>query len=474
MQFPKSIVEIQTALIQREFSCEQLLEHYLAAIHQFNPQINALLEINEQGAREYARTIDGKLEKENDLQGLEGIFFTIKDNIHVSGFPTTCSSKMLQDFEPAFEAHSVQLLRQAGACILGKNNCDEFAMGSSNENSAFGIVRNPNDLERVPGGSSGGSAAAVKAGMCLASLGSDTGGSIRQPAAFCGVVGFKPTYGRVSRRGLVAFASSLDQIGPLTNSVEDARRIFRTISRHDEQDSTSLKTTSSGKSFSFEIKGSRLGIIEEFFPPELEAGVKSKIDAILQKYVGAGGEIVSVSIPHLKYSLPAYYILACAEASSNLSRFDSIRYGKRQFPDSNLQELYALERSSGFGDEVIRRMILGSFVLSKGYYDAFYRKAQKVRSLVRMELESALKSCDALAGPTTPTVAFELGAKTSDPLAMYHSDLFTVLANITASPAISIPCTQNHLELPVGLQLIGNPLEDEKILSVAKAMEGLK
>ncbi len=424
-------------------------------------------------AQNYARDLDQKIAGGCSLQGLEGVFLAIKDNIHARGFETTCSSKILKGYLPAFESPAVSLLRQEGACILGKTNCDEFAMGSSNENSAFGPVRNPRDRDRVPGGSSGGSAAAVAALMCSAALGSDTGGSIRQPAAFCGVVGFKPTYGRISRRGLVAFASSLDQIGPITHTVGDASILYKIMAKPDAHDSTSLTNIDNDSLCEVRLKGATLGIVEEFFPPELDSMVQSRLESSLKNFEKAGGNLTRVSLPHLKYSLPAYYILACAEASSNLARYDSIRYGNREYPGVGIEELYQKERSLGLGDEVKRRMILGAYVLSEGYYEAFYRKAQKVRSLIRTEMENALRSCDALVGPTTPTLPFLLGSKVSDPMEMYYSDLFTVIANITSAPAISIPCQKSEDALPVGIQLIGKPFEDSKILSLAEAVENL-
>lgn len=473
MPIPKKISEIQASLSSLEFTCQELLESYLQQIEQNNPNLNALLEVDHEGAMEYARRVDERLILKQPLKPLEGIFLTIKDTIHVEGFHTTCASKILKNYKPPFEAHCVKLLKEAGAYVLAKNNCDEFAMGSSNENSAYGTAKNPCSTDHVPGGSSGGSASAVRANFCLGSLGSDTGGSIRQPAAFCGVVGFKPTYGRVSRRGLVAFASSLDQVGPITNNVEDAHRLFQVISGFDELDSTCVRMPTIPGSLETSLKGTKLGVIQEFFPPELDPRVKKEIDHLLELFEDAGGQLVSISIPHLKYSLPAYYILASAEASSNLSRFDSIRYGSRQFSDLDLNALYALERSEGFGDEVIRRIILGTFVLSSGYYEAFYRKAQRIRSLIKSEFEEALTKCDALAGPTTPTPAFAIGSKITDPIEMYHSDLFTVPANICSSPAISIPCGDTEENLPIGFQLIGRAMEDEKVLSIAMALEGL-
>jgi aspartyl-tRNA(Asn)/glutamyl-tRNA(Gln) amidotransferase subunit A len=389
------------------------------------------------------------------------------------GVRTTAGSKILGNYVPPYDCTAVARLEAAGAVVLGKLNCDEFAMGSSNENSAFKPVHNPRDLTRVPGGSSGGSAAAVAADMAVTTLGSDTGGSIRQPASFCGVVGLKPTYGRVSRYGLIAFASSLDHIGPFAKTAKDAAIMLRTIAGRDPMDSTSadLPVPDYVAEIDKPVKGLKVGVAKEYFGEGLEPETRATIETAIQKLAGLGCEIVEVSLPHTKYAIPAYYLVATAEASSNLARFDGVRYGHRATGARTLSDMYRRSREEGFGAEVKRRIMLGTYALSAGYYDAYYLKAQRVRTLLTRDFEDAFKKVDVIVGPTSPTPAFRLGEKVDDPLAMYLADIYTVTANLAGIPGISIPAGQSKEKLPIGMQIFGKHFDEATILRVAHAYE---
>jgi aspartyl-tRNA(Asn)/glutamyl-tRNA(Gln) amidotransferase subunit A len=389
------------------------------------------------------------------------------------GIHTTAGSKILDNFVPPYDCTAVTRLEAAGAVILGKTNCDEFAMGSSNENSAYGPVRNPRDKTRVPGGSSGGSAAAVAAGMAVAALGSDTGGSIRQPASFCGVVGLMPTYGRVSRYGLIAFASSLDHIGPLTRTVRDAAIVLGVIAGRDAMDSTSadVAVPDYEQELARPVNGLKLGVPKEYFGEGLEAEVRSSVEAAIQRLGAEGAEIVPISLPHTPYAIPTYYVIATAEASANLARYDGVRYGYRSSQARTLGDMYRKTRDEGFGAEVKRRIMLGTYALSAGYYDAYYLKAQKVRTLLARDFEEALTKVDAILTPTAPTPAFRLGEKTDDPLAMYLADIYTVTADLVGVPGVSVPCGKTRAGLPIGLQVMGRHFEEGTVLRVAQAVE---
>ena len=420
------------------------------------------------------------LDKENALARaaktgkgpLAGIPVAIKDNICTEGVRTTCSSKILGDFIPAYESTVTGRLKEQGYVLIGKTNLDEFAMGSSTENSAFGLTRNPWDLDRVPGGSSGGSAAAVAADECIAALGSDTGGSIRQPAAFCGVVGLKPTYGRVSRYGLVAFASSFDQIGPITKNVKDSAILMNAIAGHDKYDSTSAAvpvpdfTAALGQ----DIKGMKIGVPSEFFIEGMDKEVEASVREAIKKLEGLGAEPVEISMPHTGYAVAAYYVLTTSEASSNLARYDGVRYGLRA-EGEDLIDMYMKTRAEGFGAEVKRRIILGTYALSSGYYDAYYKKAQQVRTLIKQDFEKAFEKVDVIVTPTAPTPAFRAGEKTADPLQMYLSDIFTISVNLAGVPGISVPCGFTSDNLPIGLQIIGRHFDEESVLKTAYAYE---
>lgn len=397
----------------------------------------------------------------------------IKDNLCTEGIKTTCSSKILENYVPVYDATVVKKLKEAEAIFTGKTNLDEFAMGSSTENSAFKVTKNPWDLERVPGGSSGGSAAAVAAGECVAALGSDTGGSIRQPAALCGVVGMKPTYGLVSRYGLVAFASSLDQIGPITKDVTDCANLLQVIAGHDAMDSTSIKAKIPDyyEALTGDIKGLRVGIVSELMAEGIAKGVRQVVSQAVEKLQKSGAEVGEVSLPHLEYALPAYYIIAPSEASSNLARFDGVRYGFRAQAE-DLLEMYKKTRSTGFGEEVKRRIMIGTYALSAGYYEAYYGQAQKVRTLIIDDFKKAFKRFDVLVSPTSPTVAFKIGEKVADPLQMYLSDIATIPVNLAGIPAVSVPCGLSE-SLPVGLQIMGKHLDEMMVLRAAYAVEQL-
>jgi len=450
-----------------------LAEDHYARIQKEDGQICAFLTLSKERALEQADRIDRMAAEGKPLPALAGVPVGIKDVMSTRGVRTTAGSKSLEKYIPPYDATSVARMEAAGAVVLGKMNCDEFAMGSSNENSAYGPVRNPRDLSRVPGGSSGGSAAAVAADMAVVTLGSDTGGSIRQPASFCGVVGLMPTYGRVSRYGLIAFASSLDHIGPLTKTVKDAAIVLRTIAGRDPMDSTSAEVPVPDYVAELEkpVRGLKIGVAKEYLGEGLDGEIRKAIEAAIQKLAGQGCEIVEVSLPHTKYAIPTYYIVATAEASSNLARFDGVRYGYRAKDARTLSEMYRRSRDQGFGAEVKRRIMLGTYALSAGYYDAYYLKAQKVRTLLTQDFDQAFKKVDAIVGPVSPTAAFKLGEKVDDPLAMYLADIYTVTADLAGIPGISVPCGETKDKLPIGLQILGRHFDESTILRVAQASE---
>jgi len=466
-----TIHQAHELLRQGEITSVELTQSCLDRILAVDNQIKVYLTLTPELALEQAREADRRRAAGED-HPLLGMPMAIKDIICTEGVVTTCGSKILENFIPPYDATVMELLYQAGAVLLGKTNMDEFAMGSSTENSAFFPTRNPWDLERVPGGSSGGSAAAVAAGECLFALGSDTGGSVRQPAALCGVVGLKPTYGRVSRYGLVAFASSLDQIGPLTRDVTDAALVLEVIGRYDPLDSTSANVPTPKYSSSLipEVKGLRVGVPAEYFVAGIEPGVEAAVRAACEVLAGLGAEIREVHLPHTEYALPTYYLIAPAEASANLARYDGIKYGYSRPDAANIWDVYRLTRQDGFGPEVKRRIMLGTYALSAGYYDAYYLKAQKVRTLIKQDFDRVFEEVDVVAAPTSPTVAFRLGEKVADPLQMYLSDVFTLPLNLAGLCGISVPCGFSD-GLPVGLQLIGQAFEETTILRVAYAYE---
>ncbi len=463
----------RSAVQERKTSAVALAESHYAKIESDDPKIGAFLTLSKERAMVQAAKMDALAAKGEKLPPLGGVPVGIKDVMVTKGVRTTAGSKILGEFIPPYDCTAVARLETAGAVVLGKLNCDEFAMGSSNENSAWKPVRNPHDLTRVPGGSSGGSAAAVAADMAVATLGSDTGGSIRQPASFCGVVGLMPTYGRVSRYGLIAFASSLDHIGPLTRTVKDAAIVLRTIAGRDPMDSTSAEVPVPDFVAELEkpVRGLKIGVAKEYLGEGLDAEVRTAIEAAIQKLARQGCEIVEVSLPHTKYAIPTYYIVATAEASSNLARFDGVRYGYRAKDARTLSEMYRRSRDQGFGAEVKRRIMLGTYALSAGYYDAYYLKAQKVRTLLTRDFEEAFKKVDAIVGPTSPTAAFKLGEKVDDPLAMYLADIYTVTADLAGIPGISVPCGETKEKLPIGLQILGRHFDESTILRVAQASE---
>ena len=455
-------------------SVKELVDEFFEKIDLINPKINAYTCITKQIANKQSEKIDTLINKKQPLPPLAGLPIAIKDNICTKDVVTSCSSKMLKEFVAPYESTVTNNLWSSGGICLGKTNLDEFAMGSSTETSVFGTTSNPWDLNRVPGGSSGGSAASVAAGLCLAAIGSDTGGSIRQPASFCGVVGLKPTYGRVSRWGLIAFASSLDQIGPITNTVSDSAEILYTISGKDPLDSTCLDKyvpnylTDLDRS----IKGIKIGIIEECFNhPGLNPEVKESVLSGVDRFRSLGAEIHDIKCPRFNDGIATYYVIAPSEASANLARYDGVKYGYRSEAESNLIEMTSKSRAEGFGDEVQRRILIGTYALSAGYSDAYYKKAQKVRTLIRQDFDNAFEKVDILLTPTCPTTAFLKGDFVNDPLSMYLSDLLTVPVNLAGLPAISIPCGFDKKGLPIGLQLIGNVLEENKILNVANIFE---
>ncbi|MEM7552560.1 MAG: Asp-tRNA(Asn)/Glu-tRNA(Gln) amidotransferase subunit GatA [Cyanobacteria bacterium P01_A01_bin.84] len=470
------IRKLHTQLVKKERSAVEITQETLDKIQATEPKVHSFLSITAERALEQAKQVDTKIAAGEEISMLAGIPIGIKDNMCTKGIKTTCASKILENFIPPYESTVTQKLIDAGTVMVGKTNLDEFAMGGSTENSAYQFTANPWDLSRVPGGSSGGSAAAVAAGECLVSLGSDTGGSIRQPASFCGVVGMKPTYGLVSRYGLVAFASSLDQIGPFARSVEDAAILLNAIAGHDPKDSTSLKVDIPNYSANFkpDLKSRRqvkIGIIEETFGEGLNPQIKQAVTAAIDKLQELGAEIQIISCPNFRYGLASYYIIAPSEASANLARYDGVKYGYRDKDADSLLSMYNRTRATGFGDEVKRRIMIGTYTLSAGYYDAYYLKAQKVRTLIKKDFEKAFSQVDILVSPTAPVTAFKAGEKTNDPLNMYLIDLMTIPVNLAGLPGISVPCGFDESGLPIGLQLIGKVLGEEQLFQVAYAYE---
>lgn len=466
-----SVYEMRQEMEQGRLSALEATEAYLAEIRKREPEVGAYLLIEDERAKKQAQSIDARRAKGERLGALAGIPMALKDNLCTKGIRTTCASRMLEHFIPPYDAFAVEKLRDS--VLLGKLNMDEFAMGSSTENSYFHPTRNPANPEHVPGGSSGGSAAAVAAGEAAFSLGSDTGGSIRQPAAFCGVVGMKPTYGAVSRYGLIAFASSLDQIGPLTRDVRDSALVLSAIAGHDRRDATSVAREYGdyGAKLGWSIRGMKIAVPEEFFGEGLQGEIRQSILAAAKTMERQGAESVQVSMPALKNALPSYYVISSAEASSNLARFDGIKYGFRSENFEGIEQLYERSRSEGFGAEVKRRIMLGSFVLSAGYYDAYYKKALEVRTLIKREFERVLEQCDMILAPVAPTTAYRLGEKTGDPLQMYLGDIYTVPVNIAGLPALSLPCGRDAAGLPIGMQLIGRAFGEAELYQAAYAFE---
>ncbi|MGC3998909.1 MAG: Asp-tRNA(Asn)/Glu-tRNA(Gln) amidotransferase subunit GatA [Anaeromyxobacter sp.] len=460
-------------IARRAVSSAELTELALSRIAAADPKVGAFLAVTADRARAAARAADERAARGERRSAFDGVPVAVKDIFLTRGTPTTCGSRILEGYLPPYDSTAVERLEGAGAVLLGKLNMDEFAMGSSNENSAYFPCHNPWDLSRTPGGSSGGSAAAVAARLAWGTLGTDTGGSIREPAAFCGVVGVKPTYGRVSRYGVIAFASSLDQVGPLARSVEDAAHLLAAVAGHDPRDMTSSTRPVDDYLGGLEggAKGLRVGVPKEWLSGGLEPGVEQAVRAALDAYEKLGAKLVEISLPHSRYGIAAYYLIAPAEASSNLARYDGVRFGLRA-PARGLKELYTATRAQGFGPEPKRRIMLGTYALSSGYYDAYYLRAQKVRTLVRRDFDRAFEACDVVAGPVTPGVAFKLGERTEDPLQMYLADVFTITANLAALPALSLPCGKDPATgLPVGLQLVGRPFDEATLLRAARALE---
>ena len=467
-----SLAELKQQLESRSLSALELVNASYTRIAETEPKVQAFLSLDEDRARQAAQAMDELIAKGEASGILAGIPVGIKDNIVTEGLRTTCASKFLDNFIPVYNATVVNKLKDAGAITIGKLNMDEFAMGGSNENSAYQVTRNPWDLERVPGGSSGGSAAAVAAGQVPFALGSDTGGSIRQPASYCGVVGLKPTYGLISRFGLVAFASSLDQIGPLTRSVEDSALALQSIAGYDHMDSTSAQVDvpNYSQALTGDVKGLRIGVPKEYMGEGVDPKVKEAVMAGISVYESLGATWEEVSLPHTEYAVAAYYLLASSEASSNLARFDGVRYGVRADHPDNLLDLYVRARSEGFGQEVKRRIMLGTYALSSGYYDAFYLKAQKVRTLIKRDFDQAFEKFDLLIAPTAPTTAFKIGEQIDNPLQMYMNDILTIPVSLAGIPAISVPCGLAD-GLPVGMQIIGKPFDESTVLRAAHAYE---
>ena len=473
----KDIQEVRGLLKKGKVTSTELTRFYLDRIKEHDGRVGAYLRTTEEAALAMAADADKRIRAGKDGE-LTGIPFGIKDIFCTRGVETTCASQILKGFRPPYDATVIKILDEDGYVHLGRLNMDEFAMGSSTENSSYQITRNPWDLTRIPGGSSGGSAAAVMSGLCAAALGTDTGGSIRQPASLCGAVGLKPTYGRVSRYGLVAFASSLDQIGPITRNVADCAIVLKAIAGHDPMDSTSIPqpVPDYGAGLGKEIEGLRIGIPGEYFIEGMDPEVRQAVESSLATFEGLGAHIVPVSLPHTEYAVAVYYIICTAEASSNLARYDGVKYGMR-VNGKDIIDMYKKTRSAGFGKEVKRRIILGTYVLSSGYYDAYYRKAGQVRTLMRRDFDAAFGKCDVIVTPVSPTTAFKIGEKTEDPLTMYLSDIFTIPVNLAGLPAMSLPCGFDGKGLPIGLQIIGKPLDEVLMLQAAylfEAEKGLK
>jgi aspartyl-tRNA(Asn)/glutamyl-tRNA(Gln) amidotransferase subunit A len=469
--YSQTIKEASSAIERGDVSPVELVKAVLGRIDAIEEEVGAYVTVNRDNALEQAKQAEKSI-KDGVKRSLNGIPIAVKDNICTEGIRTTCSSKILENFMPPYESTATQRLKNEGYILIGKTNLDEFAMGSSTENSAFVHTKNPWDRSRVPGGSSGGSAAAVAADECIAALGSDTGGSIRQPAAFCGVVGFKPTYGMVSRYGLVAFASSLDQIGTLTKNVEDSAILLNIICGHDQLDSTSVSKEMPDFTslLGHDIKGMKIGFPREYFIEGIEREVEESVKEAIKMLESLGAIPVEISLPHTGYAIATYYVLATSEASANLARYDGVRYGMRT-KGKDLLDMYMKTRAEGFGAEVKRRIILGTYALSSGYYDAYYRKAQQVRTLIKRDFQKAYEKVDVIVTPTTPTTAFRAGEKTEDPLQMYLSDIFTISINLAGVPAISLPCGLTSGGLPVGLQIIGNHFDEGSVLRAAYAFE---
>jgi aspartyl-tRNA(Asn)/glutamyl-tRNA(Gln) amidotransferase subunit A len=469
---PWTVAGIQQALRAKKISAREIATEFYADIARQNPTLNAYLALSRERAFAQADRVDVATACGEKLGPLAGVPIAVKDVISTTGVRTTCGSKILETYVPPYDATAVARLEKAGAVILGKTNCDEFAMGSSNENSAYGPVRNPVALDRVPGGSSGGSAAAVAAGLAVAALGTDTGGSIRQPGACCGIPALMPTYGRVSRYGLIAFASSLDRIGPLAANIADAAAIMSVIAGRDEYDATSAPVPAADYAAGLEqpVQGMRIGVPEEYFGEGIDSEVKEKVLAGIALLESLGCRRVSLKMPHTEYAIATYYIIATAEASSNLARYDGVRYGLR-VPGATLIEMYRKTRERGFGAEVKRRLMLGTYALSSGYYDAYYLRAQKVRALIARDFSEAFEKVDAIVAPTTPTPAFKLGEKTADPLQMYLADIYTVTGSLAGIPGISIPCGMTKQKLPIGMQILGPHFSEAGILQLASAFE---
>ena len=467
-----NLKELREGLDKKDFSSVELTKKSLESIEK-NKDLNAFVSVMSESALEQAEKSDEIISK-GESKILTGIPIAVKDVILTKDQKTTCCSKFLENFIAPYNATVTEKIVSDGSVIVGKTNMDEFAMGSSNENSYFGPVKNPWNKDVVPGGSSGGSASAVAAGLVRAALGTDTGGSIRQPASYCGIAGIKPTYGRVSRYGVIAYASSLDQVGPMAKSVEDLAILTNVLSGKDEKDSTSMQVDVPNFSSNLgqDIKGLRVGVPKEYFIDGVDKDVKESVEKAIKQLESLGAEIVEISLPHTKYAVPCYYIIAPAEASSNLSRYDAVRYGVRADEYNSLDELYSNSRSQGFGEEVKRRILVGTYVLSAGYYDAYYVKAQKVRRLVKNDFTNAFKDkCDVIVSPTAPTTAFNIGEKTNDPVKMYLNDIFTIAVNLAGLPAMSIPCGFDSNNLPIGLQLIGKPWDEATLFKTSYAYE---
>jgi aspartyl-tRNA(Asn)/glutamyl-tRNA(Gln) amidotransferase subunit A len=467
-----TIASVREALLAKKTSARELAKDFYSQIERRNPELNAFLALCPERAYAQADRVDAAVAQGRPLAPLAGVPVAIKDVISTQGVRTTCGSKILENYTPPYDATAIERLEKAGAVIVGKTNCDEFAMGSSNENSAYGPVRNPVALDRVPGGSSGGSAAAVAAGLSVVALGTDTGGSIRQPGAYCGVPAMMPTYGRVSRYGLIAFASSLDRIGPFATSIADAATVMSVIAGHDSNDSTSAPVAVPDYLAEIEkpVAGLRIGVPEDYFGAGLDADVKSKVQAGIALLEKLGCKRVPLKMPHTDYAIATYYIVATAEASSNLARYDGVRYGLR-VQGSTLMEMYRKTRERGFGPEVKRRIMLGTYALSSGYYDAYYLRAQKVRALIARDFARAFEKVDAIITPTAPTPAFKLGEKTADPLEMYLADIYTVTGSLAGVPGISVPCGKSRAGLPIGMQIFAGHFGEGRILQLARAFE---
>jgi aspartyl-tRNA(Asn)/glutamyl-tRNA(Gln) amidotransferase subunit A len=467
-----TIASIRRALAEKRISARELATEYLSRIEKRNPELNAYLALSPERALEQAERVDALVARKEPLPPLVGLPLAVKDVLSTRGVPTTCSSRILEGYRPAYDATAVERLENAGAMMLGKTNCDEFAMGGSNENSAYGPVRNPVALDRVPGGSSGGSAAAVAAGLAVAALGTDTGGSIRQPGGFCGIPGMMPTYGRVSRYGLIAFASSLDRIGPFATSVRDAASILAVMAGKDPRDSTSADAPVADYAAGLEepVRGMRIGVPTDYFGAGLDPQVRERVEAGIATLERLGCRRVPLRMPHTDYAVATYYLIATAEASSNLARYDGVRYGVR-VPGATLMEMYRKTRGKGFGTEVKRRIMLGTYALSAGYYDAYYLKAQKVRALIARDFAEAFEQVDAIVTPTSPVPAFRLGERTADPLAMYLADIYTVTGSLAGVPGISVPSGKTAEGLPVGMQIFGPAFGEAQMLRLAHALE---